>query len=377
MKFPSIEELRHRATRKWTEYPDDVIPLWIAESDFPTCPNVLHAIQEAVDRESFGYPPASSHLPGAVADFYANFYGWRPRADRIVAVADVVRGMVLAVQYLTRPDSAVVVPVPSYPPFLQIPDVVGREAVYVGAEGGLDLGEIEAAFAKGAGCLLLASPNNPMGYTYSRDFLSQLVELAARYDARVIVDEIHAPIVYEGHNVPAAGVSELAGKVCVTVTATSKAWNIAGLKCAQVIFSNEDDWKAWNAIPPIAREGVSTLGIAAATESYHNGEAYLENELSYLRENRDYLVEVLPQRIPGLKVVKPQATYLLWLDFRETPIATDPAGFMLRNAKVALNDGATFGPGGKGFARLNFATSREILDKAIDRMAAAMQEAEG
>lgn len=368
MHFPTREELRDRNTRKWTVHPDDVLPAWIAESDFATCEPVKDAIRDAVEKESFGYTPATSDLPDAVADFYEERYGWRPNPDWITYVPDVVRGMLLAAQYLTREGSAVIVPVPSYPPFLEIPKTAGREAVYVGAEGGLDLAKIEQAFADGAGSILISAPNNPMGYVYEADFLNQLVDLADRYDARLLMDEIHAPLVYDGKHVVAAGLSEKAARVCVTVTATSKAWNIAGLKCAQMIFSNEQDWNTWKTLTGVAKDGTSTLGIVGATACYREGVPFLDEEVDYLRANRDYLIEELPQRLPGIKVTKPAATYLLWLDFTDTPLAADPAGLLLKHGKVALNDGSFFGPGGVGHARLNFATSREILEEVVERM---------
>ena len=166
MQFPSLETLRARGTRKWTQYSDDVLPLWVAESDFPTAEPVKRAIQDAVDREMFGYTPAHHKLGDALSDFYAERYGWRPNPEWVFPVADVVRGMLLGVEYFTKPDSAVIVPVPSYPPFLEIPATAGREMVEVGAKNGLDLMEVEAAFKNGAGSILLAAPNNPWGYLF-------------------------------------------------------------------------------------------------------------------------------------------------------------------------------------------------------------------
>lgn len=369
MHVPDIAALKARRTRKWTVYPDDVLPAWIAESDFATCPEVKQAIRDAVERESFGYSPARSDLPEAVADFYQHRYGWRPDPEAVVAVPDVVRGMTLAAQYFTRPGSAVVVPVPAYPPFLEIPLAAGRERVLVET---LDVQQIEDAFRAGAGSLLLCSPNNPLGFVPDHATLEALVELADRYDARLLVDEIHAPLVYGDHShVVTAGLSEKAARVCVTVTATSKAWNIAGLKCAQIIFSNPDDVRVWRGLTGVAKDGVSTLGIFAATACYREGYSFLEEECRQIRSNRDYLVSELPRRVPGLRTTSPDATYLLWLDFTDTPLAADPAGLLLEHGRVALNDGRAFGPGGEGHARLNFATSREILEEIVARIETA------
>ncbi|WIM67112.1 aminotransferase class I/II-fold pyridoxal phosphate-dependent enzyme [Corynebacterium breve] len=374
MKFPSLTELQARGTRKWTQYDDDVLPLFIAESDFPTAAPVLEAIQQAVANESFGYTPATSGLPQALTDFYSQRYGWRPDAEKVFAVADVVRGMLLGIQYFTRKDSPVIVPVPSYPPFLELPETAGREKVEINAEGGIDLAEVEEAFQHGAGSILLAAPNNPWGYTFDEDDLRQLTDLAARYNARVLVDEIHAPIVLDGAHVCAAGVSDTAADVCITVTATSKAWNVAGLKCAQIIFSNESDVEVWKSLTGVAKDGTGTLGVIAAEACYRFGTEALDEQIEALRANRDYLVRTLPQAIPGVKFTIPEATYLMLLDFSETALGQEekPAQWLRRQAKVALNEGVTFGTGGEHKARLNFATSPEILAEAVHRISASI-----
>lgn len=377
MDFPTLEQLKARTTRKWTVYDEDIIPLWIAESDFPTAPAVKANITRMVEQEAFGYTPASSDLPEALADFYQQRYGWRPDPTKVRPVPDVVRGMVLAVQHFTRPGSEVVVPVPAYPPFNELPEAAGRGKVEIGSEDGIDLAEVEGAFKAGAGSILLANPNNPFGYVYDEDFLRGLVNIAHKYDARVIVDEIHAPVVLDGDHVVAASISKTAAEVCLTVTATSKAWNIAGLKCAQMIFTNDADVKTWSSLPGVSKDGTGTLGIFAAAACYREGVGYLDEQIDYLRGNLDWLMEALPAAVPGIGVVRPSATYLLWLDFSGTAIGDleHPAAWLREHARVALNEGTTFGPGGEHHARLNFATSRELLTEAVDRMAKAFAAA--
>lgn len=390
MKFPTQDELRARFTRKWTQFEPDVLPLFIAESDFPTAPAVKKVILDYTERECFGYSPAANAvgLGEAVADFHDARYGWRPDAKKVFWIGDVVRGLLLGIQYFTRPDSPVVVPLPAYPPFLELPETAGRERIDVGispANGDLKEGEkprldleaIEKAFAEGAGSILLANPFNPLGYVFDEEHLSELVALADKYDARILSDEIHAPLVYEGQHISIAGLSETAARVTMTVTATSKAWNFAGLKCAQIIFSNDKDVEIWNSLPHVAQDGVGTLGIIAAEAAYRDGISHLEEEVDYLRETRDWLVEELPKRIPGLITSRPDSTYLMWLDFRNTAIGDKeyPAAWLIQHARVAFNEGLTFGDIGAGQARLNFATSREILEGAIDRVATAIEKA--
>ena len=374
MEFPSLEELQARGTRKWTVFEEDVLPLWIAESDFPTAPAIKKALEDLVDKETFGYTPAPkvSGLREAVADFYNDRYGWRLNSDHIFWIGDVVRGLLLGVQYFTREDSPVIVPVPSYPPLLELPRTAGREKI----ETSLELDDIERAFQAGAGSILLANPYNPLGRVLDEEFLTELVELAEKYDARILADEIHAPLVYEGRHIPVASLGAVAAERTITVTATSKAFNTAGLKCAQMIFSNAADVQTWNCLSGVAKDGTGTLGVLAAETAYRECGDFLDEEVAYLRGTRDWLVEELPKRIPGLKTSKPDATYLLWLDFADTAIGGNPqpAKWLRENAKVALNEGDTFGTGGPGHARLNFSTSREILEEALDRMERAFAD---
>lgn len=374
--FPSLDELRSRGTVKWTAYSPDVLPLWVAESDATTCPAVSAAVHEACQREQFGYLSQDiSALATATADFSAARYGWRPNPDNIFAVADVVRGVTLAVERFTRPDSAIVVPTPAYMPFFQVGPALGRETVCIPTlADGPDLDALERAFADGAGCLILCNPNNPLGFTYSPEKLREITDLAARFGARVVSDEIHGPVVLEGTHTPTASVSDTAAAVTITVTATSKGWNTAGLKCAQIIF-NDEDARTWLELPFIVREGASILGVAAATAAYRDGMPWLDNFVDVLRANRETLRTRLSTIAPQARFTPPQASFLAWLDLSDVPGVDndDPAAWLVENAKIALNPGFAFGEGGVGHVRLNFATSPEILGEALDRLGEALR----
>ena len=378
--FPDIATLRARGTLKWTAYPEDVLPLWVAESDAATCPAVMDAVREAVDREYFGYPRRSvADLAGATSDWYADHYAWRPSADRIHPVADVVRGVTLAVRYLTRPGSAIVLPVPAYMPFFEVGPAADRDIVHVPTlSDGPDPAAVEKAFAGGAGSLILCNPNNPLGFTFTAERIAELADIAAKYGARIISDEIHAPVVLDGRHVPAASASATAEAVTITVTATSKGWNTAGLKCAQMILNESDD-ETWRGLAHVIKEGVSTLGMVSATAAYRDGGAWLEEFKDLLRANLDVIERRLPEVAPGAVLDRPQASYLAWIDFRGVEGIVDrdgnpvePQKWLLDNAKVALNPGPAFGEGGEGHVRLNFATSPEILGEALDRIGAAL-----
>lgn len=412
LELPTLAELRRRGTKKWRGYPDDVIPMWVAESDFHTCPAVARAIQDCVDREYFGYSADDVELREALAAFYERRFGWSFSPDWVRTVPDVVKGVTIAVEELTPAGSTIVLPVPAYNPFFEIPDVTGRPAIEVALtpEGRFDLAALEEVFASGtattrgrvvgteeghggnaeeshgtapAGSLILCSPYNPLGRVFSKEELRDVVELAAKYNVRVISDEIHAPIIYPGHqHTPAASISEIAAENTITVTATSKGWNTAGLRCAQMILSSPRDREIMAGVHKLRTGEASTIGIAAATAAYSDESGWLEEQIDYLSGNLDLIERRLPEVLPGATFHRPEGTYLLWVDVRDVPgiyTATDgnsetppdPAEQIFKRAKVAFNTGAIYGAGGDGHVRINFATSREILTEALDRIAAA------
>jgi cysteine-S-conjugate beta-lyase len=374
------EQLRQRKTIKWNLFGPDVLPLWIAEMDFPTAPAVLEGIRACVVNEEFGYPPVGEDdLPRATADWCRRRYGWHVSPEWVRAVPDVLKGLEVVINFLTRPESPVVLPVPAYMPFFDLLQITGRQRVEIPMlqqDSGryvMDLEALDAAFAGGAGSLILCNPNNPLGTAFREDELRTIVEIAARHDARVIADEIHGPLVYERPHVAAASVSDTAADTVVTLMSASKGWNLPGLICAQVILSNERDVHEWSRINKLHQMGISTVGIRANIAAYNHGAAWLDELLIYLQANRDHLAITLPELSPGVKINTPEATYMSWVDFRALNLSTEPAEHLLSKAKVVLSPGIPFGATvSSGFARLNFATTRAILDRAIHAIAAAL-----
>ncbi|CAJ1495387.1 aminotransferase class I/II-fold pyridoxal phosphate-dependent enzyme [[Mycobacterium] kokjensenii] len=372
------DQLRARNTIKWNHFDPDVLPLWIAEMDFPTAAVIRDALRDWVDSEEFGYPALNSEaLPTALAAWCAHRYGWAARPEWVRVVPDVLKGMEVVIEFLTRPQSPVALPVPAYMPFFDLLTVTGRQRVeipMVQQDSGrylMDLDALDAAFAAGAGSLILCNPNNPLGTAFTAAEIGEIVEIAARHGARVIADEIHAPLVYDRPHVAAASVSDVAADTVVTLMSASKGWNLPGLMCAQVVLSNQRDADDWDRINFLHIMGAATAGIRANIAAYRHGEAWLDALLGQLRANRDHLSRALPAAIPGVRVTRPEATYLAWVDFRNLMLPAEPAEILLADARVALSPGIPFG-GGPGFARLNFATTRVILDRAIDAMAGAL-----
>ena len=373
------DELRRRRTVKWTLYGPDVLAAWVAEMDFAVAPPIREAVHHAVETSALGYAPAdTTALTSACAGFLSESYGWQVSPARVFLVADVLAGISGALDLFVAPGTGVVVPTPAYPPFFEIIELSGHRVVEAplrpGAEGPtLDLEAIGSALQGGAEAVLLCNPQNPTGRVFTAAELSGLAEVVEHHGGRVIADEVHAPLVYPGARfVPYASVSELTAAHAVTVTSASKAWNIPGLKCAQVIAGNHRDATSWRALPVHAVADPTPLGIAASTAAYRDGQVWLRDLIAYLDGNRRLLEELVAAELPGVHYRRPEATYLAWLDCAGVGV-DDPAGFFLQNAKVALNDGPAFGRGFDRHVRLNFGTTRRLLEKIAHAMGRALR----
>jgi cystathionine beta-lyase len=372
-----LARLRRRRTVKWQLYGPEVLAAWVAEMDFDVAPAVRAAILDAVEREDFGYTePDLGALTNACADFLAATHGWVVPPTRVFPVSDVLTGISAALDVLVPPGRSVVVPTPAYPPFFEIVELTGREVVAVplrvtdGVDV-LDLDAIDGALAAGAGAVLLCNPHNPTGRVFTTAELGALSEVVERHGARVVADEVHAPLVYGTvRHVPYATVSGAAAHHAITVTSASKAFNLAGLKCAQVIATNHDDAARWRALRVFEVAGPTSLGIAASTAAYRDGREWLGALVAYLARGRDRLLDLLGSELPGVSCRPPQATFLAWLDCSALG-REDPARFFLDEARVAVSDGPPFGAGCEQYVRLNFATSHALLERIVRAMGAA------
>ena len=374
--------LRRRGTAKWNFYDADVLALWVAEMDYPTAPVVLDAIQDAVDRQEFGYPSLSSStaLSLATAEWAKSRYSWAVDPQRVHVLPDVLKGVELGVSCYSPDGSPIILTTPAYMPFFEVPKVIGRPIIEVPmlrdpGRAELDLDGIDAAFAAGAGTLILCNPYNPLGRSFSTAELTALAEVVERHGARVVSDEIHGPLTYGRAHVPYASVSDVAARHSITLVSASKAWNLPGLKCAQVITSSDEDEERWQKISRLSTHGAATLGIDSNLAAYRYGASWLDQTLAYLDGNRRLLAELLADKLPDVGYVMPEATYLSWLDFGELGLGVEPAEFFLEHARVAMNPGIAFGANGTGCARLNFATSASILERAVTALADAVHTA--
>jgi cysteine-S-conjugate beta-lyase len=368
------DELRARGGLKWSYPPAGVLPAWVAEIDVAPAPVVTEAVAAAVARGDFGYPPfdASTPLPGAFAAYAKQQWGWAVDPARVVLTADVMAGMLLTLTTLCE-DAAVVVPTPTYPPFLEVVPHARRELVTVPLDpdaerATLDLDRIEAALVSGARTILLCNPHNPWGRALGRDELIGLLDVARRHDARIVSDEIHAGLVLPGAEHTPLATLPGAAEVTTTLVSASKAWNLPALKCAQIVAGTDADAAALRALPMVANHGTSPLGIVAAVAAYSAGQPWLDAWVRRLAANRDLFADLVAERLPGARQRRLEATYLAWLDVREYG-HDDPAAVALQRGRVLVNDGRAFGPGGEGHVRVNLATSPERLERVVDALA--------
>jgi len=375
----TLDQLRAGGGLKWRAFPD-CIGAFVAEMDFGLAPPIAAALQQALARGQVGYlsPDLTRALAEACADWQRRHHGWEVPAEAIHAVPDVLGALEVVLRHYLPAATPVALPVPNYMPFIPLLRLLGHPVLEVPMrrEDGawvLDEAALEEAFARGARLLVLCNPHNPIGKVYGRDELARIAAIAARFDARVFADEIHAPIVYPGHrHVPYASVSEQAARQAITAVSASKAWNLAGLKCAQLVFTRDEDLALWRRIDLFAGHSTATPGVIAHTAAWREGDAWLARVLEYLEGNRALLGQLLRERLPQLHWIAPQGTYLAWLDCRALPLEMPPHAFFRRRARVALTDGAECGTGGEGHVRLNFAMPRPLLREAIERMAEAV-----
>jgi cystathionine beta-lyase len=367
-------------TRKW-EVGDPEIGAWIAESDFGTAPEITAALHQAVDSGFLTYLPdhAAAAAERACAQFLAARYDWHVGAERVHLVPDVVAALRIAMDHFLEPDAAIAVPTPCYAPFLHAPARAGRRVIQVpsvdvAGRWRIDTAALARAFADGAGMLVLCNPHNPLGQVMTLDEQRDVAAVVERYGARVFSDEIHAPLVYPGaRHRPYAALSPATAAHTITATATSKGWNIPGLKSAQLILTSDADQALWRERDIVPYLEGSILGAVAARVAYTDAVPWLDQTTRVFDANRRLLGELLAEHAPDIGYRMPEATYLAWLDFRTFDLDVDPAHFLRNEAGVVASSGADCGLGGEGFVRFNFAMPAGLLERSAEAMGRALR----
>jgi cystathionine beta-lyase len=365
---------------KWHFYDPDILPLWVADMDFMSPEPIIRALRERVEHGVFGYPRELKELRQIIADRLLERYAWQIQTEDLVFLPGVVRGINMACHAFAPAGKAVLVQTPVYPPFLKAPEYSGAirqetelifdpdTSTYL-----IDWSAFEEAFNDQTRLFILCSPHNPVGRVWTRTELERMAEICLKRNVIIVSDDIHCDLIYSGHtHFTIASLDPQIAQQTITLMAPSKTFNIAGLGFSFAVIENPDLRKSFRS----AHEGlvgeINLLGWVAALAAYQEGQDWLDQLLIYLQANRDYLLETMHSDFPNIRMAYPEGTYLAWLDCRETGIQGNPYEFFLQKARIALNDGKTFGRGGEGFVRLNFGCPRCTLNECLERMKKAL-----
>ena len=375
--------LRARGSFKWTAPGPGGFGAAVAEMDFGAAPAILEALAELSADANFGYLPPflADELAVACAEFAKRRYDWDTDPALIRHVPDVIKALEIAITRFSRPGSPVILPTPAYMPFLSVPGFLGREIIQVKMRDDegfftLDLDAIEDAFRAGGHLIIFCNPYNPLGRVFTRQEMTRLTGVVVRHGGRVFADEIHGPLVYPGmRHIPYASTSDAAAAHTLTATSASKAWNLPGLKCAQVILTNEPDRQRWEQMGFFAAHGASNPGVVANIAAYRHGEEWLDEVVGYLDESRHLLARLLSRHLPDVRYRPPDGTYLAWLDCTAMDLPGSPGELVADRAHITVVDGPAFGAGGAGSFRFNFGTPQPVLTEMVGHLATALNSA--
>ena len=380
MNFDQYIDRRTTESIKWKLYGEDVLPMWIADTDFMSPPAVVEELHKRVDHGIFGYGCVPDGLDDVVIRRMKQRYNWDVEQGQVSYVPGIVTGFNLAMRCACSKCDAVIFQTPAYPPFVSSPEYAGLTAIHNPMfldENGkyqIDFDLFERQIVDNhVRVYILCNPQNPTGRVFSRQELEKLAEICLRHEVMICSDEIHCDILYDNnHHIPIASLSPEVSKITATFMAPSKTYNIAGLHASVAIIQDEELRKKYTDYKHYLVGSPGLLALVAAKAAYEHGDEWLRQQNAYLQANRDYLYAQLPSKRPGVYWSKPEATFLAWLDFRKTAVAGDYQNYFIEKAKVALNDGIPFGEEGNGFLRMNFGCTRATLDQALERMSAVM-----
>ena len=373
--FDTVTDRRHTDSLKWDRYKDrDILPLWVADMDFLSPPAVIEALHKRIEHGVFGYTLPPQELIETIIGMLAEEFSWEVEPSWLVWLPGLVTGLNVACRAVGNEGDAVLTMTPVYPPFLSAPKLSGRELITVPlAEENncwtIDFAALEKAITPRTRLILLCNPQNPVGRVLSKEELTQLAAMAKKHDLIVCADEIHNGLILDQdkQHIPFATLGEEAAQRAITLIAPSKTFNLPGFGCSLAIIENRSlrarFQKAMTGIVP----HVNVLGYTAALAAYRDSQEWRMALLDYLRTNRELVTQAVTA-MEGISMAPVEATYLAWLDCRQTNIA-DPAAFF-ENAGVGLSDGQEFM--GPGFVRLNFGCPRATLQDALKRMQNAL-----
>jgi cystathionine beta-lyase len=373
--FDEIIDRRHSNSLKWSVYPEDVIPMWVADMDFRAPNEILEAIKKRLDHGIFGYQSEMKEARDVLVDWAYVHYQWTIKPEDILFVPGIVPGLNFAAQALSMSGDGILIQPPVYPPFFMVAKFANlslqeaplrvRENLYYS----IDFDEFEQAINISTRLFILCNPHNPVGRMFTKNELMKLSQICLQHHIIILSDEIHCDLTYnDRHHIPIASLHPEIAQNVVTFMAPSKTFNIAGLKCSMIIVQNPELRHKLEHSRRGLVEEPNILSLTAGWAAYKYGQPYLKELLTYLQGNRDYIVNFFKHKIPALKLSQPEATFLAWLDCHTLNLTPNPYEYFLREAKVALNDGRAFGTNGNEFVRLNFGCPRSILIEALNRI---------
>ncbi|NMF00136.1 MalY/PatB family protein [Aneurinibacillus aneurinilyticus] len=361
---------------------EDVLPLWVADMDFASPPCVVEALVARAKHPVYGYPGTPQALFEAASQWMAHRFNIQVQPEWMTAVSGVISGLHAAVEAFTRPGDKIIVQPPVYPPFFNVALSRGRYVIenplreqdgyYV-----MDFEDLRSKIDDRTKLLILCSPHNPVGRVWTKEELAHVAAICVEHDIIILTDEIHADLVYEKNtHTPFASLGPEASKRCITFLSPSKTFNVAGLFTSIAFTEHTGLLKRLKAsVRKAGTDHVNLFGIEACIAAYKGGEEWLEEVLVYLKGNATYIERFLQERLPQIQMRIPEATYLGWLDFREFGFsAGELKRFIVEEARLGFNDGASFGTGGEGFQRINFGCSRAVLEEAMLRLEKAVYE---
>ena len=357
---------------------DDIIPMWVADMDWKTPPFIIDAMRKQLDHGVLGYSILSNRWKPAILSWASRHYGWEVKPEEIAFVGGIVPAIAFALQCFTKTGDRVLIQPPVYHPYHNVTIELGRTLVtnplkLVNGQLEIDFEDFEEK-VKECKLFLLCNPHNPCGRVWSKEELQRMCDICVKNNVLVISDEIHCDMTLKGYkHTPFATVGEDAKNNSITFMAASKTFNIAGLKSSYHIIQNEEIRNQYNEfLRKSELDSAHILATLPVAVAYEEGDEWLEQMLEYVDANIDYMEEYLKRYMPKLGMIRPQASYLVFLDARGLGMPHDKmVEFFIREAKVGMNDGAMFGQGGEGFMRMNLGCPRATLKQALDRIKAA------
>ena len=384
--FDTPVNRRGTASEKWDLLEQkfggkDILPLWVADMDFRAPAPVIEALKKRVEHGVYGYTMRTASYYQSIVGWLKKRYGWETKYEWITYAPGVMPSINLAIQAFTYPGDKIVVQPPVYPPFFKTVENNGRSLLmnplkYQDGSYKMDFDNLRKKLSPRVKMLILCNPHNPVGRVWTRNELTELSELCLENNIMIVSDEIHSDLILKGHkHTPMATISKDVADITLTCMSPSKTFNLAGLCISSVIVSNLKMFRQFNiATENAALETTNVFGIVASEAAYRYGEDWLEQLLAYVQGNVDFLLDYFKIRIASIKPVTPEGTYLVWLDCRDLGMnPTNLRQFMIKKAKVGLNDGSTFGLGGEGFQRINLACPRANLEEALKRIENAVK----